>query len=330
MDMDILMIAGIDVSHLRLIDLATLADQAKPFYDWVERQFQITVNRDESLNVILNDAPLKQVLAGILACYSSKENLPLLFDGVGRSYPHSKACYYFFAWLIRDAPQQRLNPLIVKVTKNSEMTRIQAEIDVLSKLIFTYRQTVKTFSWEALREVIIDRLEGSRRSIKGHEREATVRKALIIAIQSYFATHQNYGIYHAVEISEKQVAIGNETFDVCVDLLNLQLEIIERILIPIKTRETEGGGHTHLFTRDILSAMNMVKLNQTDYLMVVIVAKNWSKRETATLEGLLDYLVVIDQLPSEFVGFDNNEQVRLNRFIASVFDGDIKPKSLEG
>jgi len=39
---------------------------------------------------------------------------------------------------------------------------------------------------------------------------------------------------------------------------------------------------------------------------------------------------VIDQLPSEFVGFDNNEQVRLNRFIASVFDGDIKPKSLEG
>ncbi len=157
-----------------------------------------------------------------------------------------------------------------------------------------------------------------------------MRKALIIAIQSYFATHQNYGIYHAVEISEKQVAIGNETFDVCVDLLNLQLEIIERILIPIKTRETEGGGHTHLFTRDILSAMNMVKLNQTDYLMVVIVAKNWSKRETATLEGLLDYLVVIDQLPSEFVGFDNNEQVRLNRFIASVFDGDIKPKSLEG
>jgi len=144
------MIAGIDVSHLRLIDLATLADQAKPFYDWVERQFQITVNRDESLNVILNDAPLKQVLAGILACYSSKENLPLLFDGVGRSYPHSKACYYFFAWLIRDAPQQRLNPLIVKVTKNSEMTRIQAEIDVLSKLIFTYRQTVKTFSWDSL------------------------------------------------------------------------------------------------------------------------------------------------------------------------------------
>jgi low affinity Fe/Cu permease len=76
--------------------------------------------------------------------------------------------------------------------------------------------------------------------------------------------------------------------------------------------------------------MNMVKQNKTDYLMVVIVAKNWSKRETATLEGLLDYLVVIDQLPSEFVGFDNDEQLRLNRFIATVFNGDIKPKSLEG
>jgi hypothetical protein len=324
--MDILVIAGVDVSHLRLVDLAVLADQAKPFYDWVEKQFQAVLGRAESLDTLLNRISLEQIRLSIEFCYQASGNLPLLFDGVGRSYSHQKACFYFFAWLIRDAPQQRLSPLIVKITKNSGMMRIQAEIDTLSRLIVAYRDTVKTFSWEAVREVIIDRLEGSRRSIKGHEREAIVRKALIMAIQDYFTAHQGYGMYQGVEISEKQVTIGNETFDLGVDLLDAQSDVVNRILIPIKTRETEGGGHTHLFTRDILSALQAVQA----YLMVVIVAKNWSKREMDTLADVVDRLIVIDVAPSEFITFDKDAQIGLNKFIVSVFNGDIKPKSRQG
>lgn len=328
--MDILVIAGVDISHLRLVDLANLADQAKPFYSWVEEQFQRVFGREESLDVLLQHLSLDHIRLGIDSCYSATGSLPLLFDGVGRSYPHQKACFYFFAWLIRDAPQQRLNPLIIKIVKEAGMSRIKAEIDVLSRLMVVYRQNVKTFSWDALREVIIDRLEGSRRSIKGHEREAVVRRALIIAIQNYFTTHRHYGIYQGAEISEKQVTIGNETFDLAIDLLNVQSEIASRILIPIKTRETEGGGHAHLFTRDIVSAMSVIQSLQTDYLMVVIVAKNWAKRETDTLANLVDHLVVIDLAPSEFVTFDNEAQIGLNTFIANVFNGELKPKSREG
>ena len=54
----------------------------------------------------------------IYACYAEpEEKRPLLFDGIGRVYPHPKACFYFFAWMIRDAPQQRLAPLISRWKK---------------------------------------------------------------------------------------------------------------------------------------------------------------------------------------------------------------------
>jgi hypothetical protein len=33
---ELLVIAGVDISHIRLVDLAGLADRAKPFYDWIE------------------------------------------------------------------------------------------------------------------------------------------------------------------------------------------------------------------------------------------------------------------------------------------------------
>jgi len=53
-------------------------------------------------------------------------------------------------------------------------------------MIFQYRPVVKTFAWQAMREVIIDRLEGSRRSIKGHEKEALLRPALLKSFQRFF------------------------------------------------------------------------------------------------------------------------------------------------
>jgi hypothetical protein len=63
----------------------------------------------------VNKSQINQI---IVACYSNEaEEKPLLFDGVGRVYEHTKACFYFFAWLIRDAPQQRLSPLVSRMQK---------------------------------------------------------------------------------------------------------------------------------------------------------------------------------------------------------------------
>lgn len=55
------------------------------------------------------------------------------------------------------------------------------------ELIFEYRTIVKSFEWSAVREVVIDRLEGSRRSISGHRIEANIRTSLITAIQYYYS-----------------------------------------------------------------------------------------------------------------------------------------------
>src|SRR5687768_12996214 len=98
--MDRLIIAGVDVSNVRLVDLTLLADQAKPFYEWVEKQFQQTLETDASLDEILKTSTPQQIQTGIEQCYkpSTKNDLPALFDGIGRTYPHIKACYYFFAW----------------------------------------------------------------------------------------------------------------------------------------------------------------------------------------------------------------------------------------
>lgn len=117
------------------------------------------------------------------------------------------------------------------------------EAEALAALIYKYRGNVKTFAWQAIREVIIDRLEGSRRSIKGHEKETVVRTALLIAIQTFFEKRGNYGMYAGVELADKEIMFGNETFDVSVNLIDAQGNSARRILVPIKTRETEGGGH---------------------------------------------------------------------------------------
>lgn len=320
-----LIIEGVDVTHSRLVDLTKLADQAQAFYEWVSQKFQEVLERRESLEEILMDAAKEEIQRAIAVCYASsgESNLPLLFDGVGRSYPHHKACYYFFAWIIRDAPQQRLAPLIQRIVRGGRRRRTEVEIDVLAALICKYRKNVRTFSWDAVREVFIDRLEGSRRSIRGHEKETVVRTALLLAIQTFYTQHSNYGIYSGVEIAEGQITIGNETYDVSANLLDDRRRCIRRILVPIKTRETEGGGHAHLFTRDIMSAINAARIdNPIDYVVAVIVAGNWAQREADVIRERVDHAAIFDLSPNDFTVFSDEEQERLNRFIGSVLRGE--------
>ena len=54
--MEFLIIAGIDISHIRLVDLTRLAEQAKPFYEWVEGQFQKVLLTTDSLDQMVRTA----------------------------------------------------------------------------------------------------------------------------------------------------------------------------------------------------------------------------------------------------------------------------------
>ena len=161
-----LIVHQVNITHYRLIELAKLADQAKPFYDWVERIAKKQTGSHKSLNEILMTASKDDLSELIQSCYrEADEKRPLLFDGIGRVYPHAKACFYFFSWIIRDAPRQRLVPLIARMRKLETIDKLTAETDTLVELIFEYKASVKSFDWITVREVIIDRLEGSRRSI---------------------------------------------------------------------------------------------------------------------------------------------------------------------
>ena len=324
-----IVIDDVDISHVRLVELSQLADQAKPFYVWVEANFQRMLETTASFNEILNTATKEQVELCIQECYSANEQqgIPILFDGIGRSYPHQKACYYFFSWVVRDAPKQRLEPLIQRIVRQSKRRRVDVEVQALAALIYKYRKNLFTFSWDAVREVIIDRLEGSRRSISGHERETVVRTALLTAAQQYFSEHSNYGIYAKVEIPAGQIKIGKETYDVSARLMSAKDQSICSILVPVKTRETEGGGHSYLFTRDIMSAINAARENQPEsFVIAVIVAKNWAESEAKIVSEKVDFTVLFDLSPNQFQIFDDTHQTALNLFVADVLSGKIQPK----
>lgn len=314
----------VDISHARLVELTKLADQAKPFYDWVEKVVKIELASHKELNEILFESNEEEIKKVIRACFiSDTESKPFLFDGIGRTYPHAKACFYFFAWIIRDAPQQRLSPLIARMQQLDQVNRLDAVIDTLAKLICEYRINVKSFSWDAVREVIIDRLEGSRRSIKGHDLEIMCRTALVTAFQTYFQTHNNYGIYKNIEIAESQIKLGTHTFD-----LSVKLETRDGksriLLLPIKTRETEGGGHAHLFSRDVITAVTDTRVAlPNSVISLIIIARNWSLREISGIEGIINSVFHFDTNPNSFSGFDDDNQIKMNLFIQELLDGKL-------
>jgi hypothetical protein len=231
----------VNVAHYRLIELSNLADQAKPFDDWREKVAKQITGYNKSLSEILFTSSKLQINQIISAYYiNEQEEKPLLFDGIGRVYEHAKACFYFFAWMIRDAPQQRLSPLVSRMQKLDNIEKIAAETDTLVELLCEYRNIVKTFDWQTIREIIIDRLEGSRRSISGHKIEASVRTSFVAAIQHYYSVYNNYGKFRKIELADKQIKIGRHTVDVSAQLIPKNTVNVENILIPVKTRETEG------------------------------------------------------------------------------------------
>ncbi|BCA86827.1 hypothetical protein EsVE80_23500 [Enterococcus saigonensis] len=319
-----IMVHKVDISHVRLVELSKLADQAKPFYDWIERRAKNVMKNSLMLedNIMVMDK--KQLSQLIEDCYfDDPEKVPLLFDGVGRNYPHNKACFYFFAWIIRDAPQQRLAPLISRMKKqDKDLKKIQAEIDALAALFIEYRQNAKYFKWESIREVVIDRLEGSRRSISGHVLEANIRAALATAFQNFYSINIDYGIYDKVEIKNKQISVGSDTIDVSADLI--KDDKIKNLFIPVKSRETEGGGHSHLFSRDIITAVQNIKSNVPDaHIAVVIVATNWANSEIESILKDIDIVFHFDMNPNELTILDDDSQRQINIYIEKVLKGEI-------
>ena len=319
---------GVNLAHGRLPELAKLADAAKPFYAWLEQLAQAQTHNSLSLSenlLTMSEADLKAFFS---TAYLARDDgtRPSLFDGIGRQYEHRKAVYYFLSWLVRDAPLQRLRPLITKVDAGGG-SRQDIEAGALAALFVAYRSVLGTFEWVAVREVIMDRLEGSRRSIKGRASEIVVRTAVTVALQEYFGRNHSYGRFEGINVPDREVRVGGETFDVSVDLLGYDRTVRERILMPVKTRETEGGGHSHLFTRDVEAAIAAARRDGgANWVAVWIIAQNWSAEKTDHVAALCDFTVALPIDPSNFETVDAGTQEQLNKFITGVLDGSVSRK----
>ena len=195
----------------------------------------------------------------VVLTYLSRESEAKLYNGLGEAYSNSQARWLFLSWVFRDAPAQRLLPLVRIMPGDSVRERRANLLNRLREDLRPIFPNPASWEWPALSEVLISRLEGSRRALRGNLFESVVRRCLT----TIFETHSI-----DLRIGDSQVRLLEETYDVAV------YGLTSTLLLPVKTRETMGGGHAMLFTRDIEKAITVAE-GEGYQCMPIIVAESW-------------------------------------------------------
>jgi hypothetical protein len=265
------------VDNLRLQELAAIVEQNKPFYGAFSSFLQHHGYADVAAFIHDNDSAKAR---SVIESYLANPAGATLHDGLGRPYTNGKAKWYFLAWLLRDAPVQRLEPLLRSVDGSTLEEKKAVLINHLREFVSPLFPGSEKWTWPVVSEIMLARLEGSRRALKGTRFESLVRNLLT----ELFAAN-------AIDLAvgEKQITISDETYDVQV------VSGESKILIPVKTRETMGGGHANLFTRDIHKSISIAQEN--GYLCIpVVIAESWG----GDLDSLhCEHLIYIQANPNQ-------------------------------
>jgi len=242
--------------NLRLKELVAIVRENKCFYEDC-----VAFLRGEGYNSVLDfiQEQSDERAAETITKYLARPSEVRLYDGLLRPYSNAKAKWYFLAWLLRDAATQRLQPLLKSVPGETVIERKTYLLNEVRKFVKPLFPEVESWEWPAISEVMLARLEGSRRALKGTLFEGIVRRNLRELIKKHELQ---------LEVSKKQVKIGDETYDVQV------MGEAGSILLPVKTRETMGGGHSLLFTRDIYKSILVATENGYECVPIVI-AESW-------------------------------------------------------
>jgi hypothetical protein len=244
--------------NIRLKELAIITNLNKPFFDdfisFLRTEgyaglYEFVIEQDSS--------KAKETLKKYLD-RRIPSNLKL-YDGIARPYSEDKAKWLLLGWIFRDAPVQRLEGFLKNLsgTLNERRAELLNQVRQYTSGILPERER---WDWLPIFEVMIDRLEGSRRSIKGNLFEEIVRRSLSEILEKN-------GIN--LSIDKTQIKLGGETYDIKVS------GVQDTILIPVKTRETMGGGHASLFTRDIHKAISVA--NESGYNCIpIVIAESWT------------------------------------------------------
>ena len=242
-----------------------------------------------------SDEKAVETITGFLRRTSGVE----LLNGVGNPFANPQARWYFLAWLLRDAPAQRLGPLLAQVPGKDLEARKAHLLNQVRKFVAPLFPEWEKWEWPAISEVMLARLEGSRRALKGSLFEVIVRRCLRTVLKE-----------NGLEliVSDREVRINEETYDVQVS------GKAGSILIPVKTRETMGGGHANLFTRDIYKSISVAQGNGYHCLPIVI-AESWG----GDLKSLAsEHYIYIQMNPNQVTAIEPLLTNRL-RELAQVF-----------
>jgi len=244
------------VDNLRLLELTAIVNLNKPFYDAFLQFLQQYDYYDVASFIHDEDSNKART---VIEDYLGNPAGATLYDGVGRPYKNGKAKWYFLAWILRDAPAQRLEPLLRSVNGATIEEKKVELINHIREFVGPLFPSSEKWTWPVVSEIMLARLEGSRRSLKGTRFESLVRRLLTELFLAKGLT---------LTVGEKQITLGDETYDVQV------ISQSSKILIPVKTRETMGGGHANLFTRDIFKSISVAQEN--GFLCIpVVIDESW-------------------------------------------------------
>ncbi|MBX3058491.1 MAG: hypothetical protein KF770_18670 [Anaerolineae bacterium] len=257
--------------NLRLQELVLIVRENKRFYD----DFVAFLEEEGFASVIafINEASDERA-ATTITRYFNRPTEVKLYDGLLRPYTNATAKWFFLAWLLRDAAIQRLQPLLATVPGETMVERKTYLINEIRQFVAPLFPQAESWEWPAVSEVMLSRLEGSRRALKGTIFENIVRRHLENLIEKYDLP---------LTVGKGEVRIHDETYDIQISGPGGSL------LMPVKTRETMGGGHALLFTRDIYKSILVATEN--GYACVpVVIAESWSGDLAALNSELYIYI----------------------------------------
>ena len=281
--------------NLRLRELVAIVQENRRFYE----DFVGFLGQEGYTSVLeFIQEPSDERATQTISRYLDRPNDVKLYDGLLRPYSNSRAKWYFIAWLLRDAATQRLQPLLSSVSGNTLVERRTYLLNEVRKFVAPLFPQSENWEWPAISEVMLSRLEGSRRALRGTLFEGIVRRNL----ESLINQRQL-----PLQVSRTQVQITDETCDVQITGESGSL------LIPVKTRETMGGGHSMLFTRDIYKSI-LVATEQGHTCVPIVIAESW----TGDLEGLESELYI-------YIQANPNQIAAIEPILAEKLSQDLLP-----
>lgn len=320
------------IQHIRLEQLYLIADMCQPLYEWVESKFQAVLGNSASLHENLMTGTREEITRCMTYCYERRTELdiadgPILYNGVGEPYTKIESLHKFLGWLPRDAPDQRLTPLLRQVVRSLPQKTVDYKVraGAYATLIEEYRSVIKNFTWEAMREVLVDRLEGSRRAGKAHRIEAGIRRSVAEILESTEETRSANLAYDRARVEPTEIRLGGETYDIAVSFRSKGV-VQQWLLMPVKTRETQGGGHGTLFERELRPPVRAAKqLSPPAFVVLVAIAGNWPVEKA---RQICDWVVHLSGDTGSNTELSTEQLGELRQILEATYCGEIEPKSL--